>query len=202
MKGNLMDELRKAYKQARVIGIALIIGIFAYAVAVEAIKRAMAPFEGFSPFSTDHILRYLLFACAVSIFFAIKIIKKRMLSGESKSLSSSPSLQPPSPSQASSLSASKSPASPSSLSPSTISAPQRNNLFSPPVQKLVIVSVISLALSETVAIFGFVIFLINGSSLDFYLFFILSIIFIIIHFPRYSQWEEWIEKIEVSNRLI
>ena len=106
MNGNLMDELKKAYKQARIIGIALIIGIFAYAIAVEAIKRAMAPFEGFSPFSTDHILRYLLFACAVSIFLAIKIVKKRMLSGEPRGLPSPSSSQPSSLSQSSSLFAS------------------------------------------------------------------------------------------------
>lgn len=213
MDGNLIDELKRAYKQVRMISIALIVGLFVYVIVVEVIKRKMAPFEGFSPFSNDYILRYALFACSIVMFLAIKIIKSRMLSRESRGLSSPSSSQPPSPSQTSSLFASTSPGLPSPTTssspssslfaskstPSQTSSPQRKSLFSPPVQKLVTASIISLALSEAVAIYGLVIFLINGSSIDFYFFLTLSFIFIIIHFPRYSQWEDWIKKIDLNR---
>lgn len=201
-----MDELKRAYQQARVISIALIAGLFLYVIVVEVIRKKMAPFEGFSPFTTDYILRYVLFACAISMFLAIKVVKNRIFSDESRRLSPTSSLQPTTsslfaskstPSKASkssSLFASK-PSSASSL----LSSSHKRSLFSPPVQRLVSFTVISLALCETVAIYGLVIFLINGSSLDFYLFLALSFVFIIIHFPRYSQWEDWIKKIEMNR---
>ena len=197
MDGNLMEELKRAYQQVRIISIALIVGLFVYVIVVEVIRKKMAPFEGFSPFSSDYFLRYVLFACAISMFLAIKVIRKRMLSDETRRLSSTSSLQPPSPSKAPksySLFAPK----PSSAS-SSLSSSHRISLFSPPVQRLVSFTIISLALSEAVAIYGLVIFLINGSSLDFYLFLALSFVFIIVHFPRYSQWEDWIKKIEMNR---
>ena len=60
------------------------------------------------------------------------------------------------------------------------------------VQKLFTAAIVSFAFSESVAIYGFVLFIIGGSSLDFYIFAFLSLIFFAVYFPRYSQWEEWV----------
>jgi len=60
------------------------------------------------------------------------------------------------------------------------------------VQKLFTAAIVSFAFCESVAIYGFVLFIIGGSSLDFYLFAFLSLIFFAVYFPRYSQWEEWV----------
>ena len=60
------------------------------------------------------------------------------------------------------------------------------------VQKLFTAAIVSLAFCESVAIYGLVLFIIGGISLDFYLFAFLSLIFFAVYFPRYSQWEEWV----------
>jgi len=60
------------------------------------------------------------------------------------------------------------------------------------VQKLFTAAIVSLAFCESVAIYGLVLFIIGGISLDFYLFAFLSLIFFAVYFPRYSRWEEWV----------
>jgi hypothetical protein len=60
------------------------------------------------------------------------------------------------------------------------------------VQKLFTSAIISFAFCESVAIYGLVLFVIGGSSFDFYLFIFLSLVFFALYFPKYSQWEEWI----------
>jgi hypothetical protein len=64
-----------------------------------------------------------------------------------------------------------------------------------PEGKLVSASIISFALCESIAIYGFVLFLINGARKEFYLFFFLSLMAFAIHFPRYERWQEWSQKI-------
>jgi len=65
---------------------------------------------------------------------------------------------------------------------------------SPMVQRLLIVTIISYALCESVAIYGLILFFIGGSRLDFYTFLILSLIYFAAYFPRYNGWEEWWER--------
>lgn len=63
-----------------------------------------------------------------------------------------------------------------------------------PEGKLVSASIISFALCESIAIYGFILFLLNGARQEFYLFFLLSLIAFAIHFPRYEHWQEWAQK--------
>lgn len=64
--------------------------------------------------------------------------------------------------------------------------------FAPELQRLVSAAVVTFALCESVAIYGLVLFLIQGNSGDFYLFLVLSLLFFSTYFPRYGTWEEWI----------
>ncbi len=63
---------------------------------------------------------------------------------------------------------------------------------SAPDQRLMTKSIVSMAISESVAIYGLVLFLLAGSRFDFYLFAGISLIFFGIFFPRYHRWEDCI----------
>jgi F0F1-type ATP synthase membrane subunit c/vacuolar-type H+-ATPase subunit K len=64
------------------------------------------------------------------------------------------------------------------------------------ISKLLSVTIVTYAISESNAIFGLVLFLIGGSSLDFYTFMVISLFFYAIYFPRYNQWEEWMQAVK------
>jgi F0F1-type ATP synthase membrane subunit c/vacuolar-type H+-ATPase subunit K len=68
--------------------------------------------------------------------------------------------------------------------------------FAPNVQRLMSASIVTYALCESVAIYGLVLFLIQGNTGDFYLFLAASLVFFTVYFPRYGNWEEWIAQQE------
>ncbi len=61
---------------------------------------------------------------------------------------------------------------------------------------LVLSSQMTYCLCEAIAIYGLLLFLYAGSSLDFYLFLVLCLVLLGIYFPRYSNWEVWIRQVE------
>lgn len=50
MANKSVDEQKKGYRIVVIIGIAIIVSVFAYAVVVEYIKATQKPFKGFAPF--------------------------------------------------------------------------------------------------------------------------------------------------------
>jgi len=62
-----------------------------------------------------------------------------------------------------------------------------------PVMRLLTASMISFALCESIAIYGLVLFLINGGRPEFYLFLLIALAAFAIHFPRYARWQEWLQ---------
>lgn len=66
--------------------------------------------------------------------------------------------------------------------------------FSPDVQRLISSAIITFALCESVAIFGLVLFLVQGKTADFYLFLLISLFYFSIFFPRYGAWEAWMRE--------
>ena len=58
------------------------------------------------------------------------------------------------------------------------------------VEKLSLTAIITFALCESVAVLGLVLFLLNGNSMDFYVFMVISLGFFYLFFPKYEQWEE------------
>lgn len=155
-----MDELKKAYRLATIIGIAMIASLFVYAAVVEIIKMNYESFKGFAPFPGIEILRYIFFGIAILEFFLIRYVKNLILSGRS----------------------------------AVEGLPRQKRPFSPNVQRLFTTAIVTYAFCESVVIYGLVLFLIAGSSLDFYLFMVLSLFFYAIYFPRYNQWEEYISQ--------
>lgn len=64
----------------------------------------------------------------------------------------------------------------------------------PDVQRLMTAAVVTFALCESVAIYGLVLFLIQGNSDDFYLFLLVSLFYFTIFFPKYGSWEAWMKE--------
>jgi F0F1-type ATP synthase membrane subunit c/vacuolar-type H+-ATPase subunit K len=51
-------------------------------------------------------------------------------------------------------------------------------------------AIITLALCESVAVFGLVLFLLAGQALDFYIFMLISLSFFYLFYPKYADWEK------------
>jgi hypothetical protein len=64
------------------------------------------------------------------------------------------------------------------------------------IENLVTGSCLTYALCEVIAVYGLLLFLIAGSSFDFYLFLVPCLVFLGIFFPRHSEWEGWIKQVE------
>ena len=65
--------------------------------------------------------------------------------------------------------------------------------FSPPVQQLLTLSMITYAICDSVVIYGFIFYFLSHVTMDFYIFMVISLIFFALFRPQYSQWEEWME---------
>jgi hypothetical protein len=61
-------------------------------------------------------------------------------------------------------------------------------------QRLKAMSILFCVLCEGAGVFGLVLFLIDGSSIDLYGFNVLSLLLFALFFPRYRQWEEWSQR--------
>jgi hypothetical protein len=57
-------------------------------------------------------------------------------------------------------------------------------------------AIITLALCESVALLGLVLFLLTGRSADFYIFMLISLGFFYWFYPRYDQWEKLVNEAE------
>jgi F0F1-type ATP synthase membrane subunit c/vacuolar-type H+-ATPase subunit K len=64
------------------------------------------------------------------------------------------------------------------------------NAALPLVRRLQSAGVVGLALCESVAIYGFVLFMVAGRASDFYVFTALALIGFVLYFPRLQTWEE------------
>jgi F0F1-type ATP synthase membrane subunit c/vacuolar-type H+-ATPase subunit K len=60
------------------------------------------------------------------------------------------------------------------------------------VNKLRVATILTFALCEVPAILGLVLFLLGGSSKDFYSLALVSVAFMVLYFPRYRHWETWV----------
>ncbi len=153
-----MEKLGQYHRMATVIGYGMIGTLLVFAAAVETLKASNYETRGLLPGSTLEVIRYLFLGVTVIEFFAIRVVRRMVLSGGGRV--------------------------------SGLSKPGDPLLSK--AQKLFSAAIVSLAFCESVGIYGLVLFVIGGSSFDFYLFIFLSLIFFALYFPKYSQWEEWI----------
>jgi hypothetical protein len=152
-----MEKLGQYHRMATVIGYGMIGTLLIFTAVVETLKGMNYETGGFLPPSALEILRYLLLGMTLVEFFAIRIVKKMILSGGGR----------------------------------VSGLPKQGDLLLSKVQKLFTSAIVSLAFCESVGIYGLVLFVIGGSSFDFYLFIFLSLVFFAVYFPKYPQWEEW-----------
>jgi hypothetical protein len=164
MELNSDAELKRGYRQARIIGIAMVFSVLVYALIVE-IMRINPSFsrEPLLPRGAESV-KYLLLGFALIEFFVIRMIRRRFLSRE--------------PGQAITL---------------------QGGSVSTRVMRLLIASIMTYALCESIAISGLVLFFLTRRPFDFYLFMGISLIYFAATFPRYAQWEEWAVGREGTN---
>jgi hypothetical protein len=67
------------------------------------------------------------------------------------------------------------------------------------IMTFIITTIFTYALCEAIALFGLVLFLMNGRRADFYLFFILSLLCYAGFFPRLSQWRKRAGELGIAN---
>lgn len=76
----------------------------------------------------------------------------------------------------------------------TSRTPSRESSVRPPAQVLLAATVISLALAESPAIFGLVLFLLGGNRWDFYGFAAFALLLMLVVFPRDHEWRDWLRR--------
>lgn len=82
MEGNPEAELRKVYRQAVVIGFALISSVLVYVLIVEWIGRDLGSWSEPLPSGAAVTLKYVLLGLSLVLFFMIKFIRNRVLSAD------------------------------------------------------------------------------------------------------------------------
>lgn len=60
-------------------------------------------------------------------------------------------------------------------------------------------SVLTFALCEVVSIYGLVLFLLTGISMDFYIFMLISLLYFYIFYPKYADWEKLLDQEYSTN---
>jgi len=66
-------------------------------------------------------------------------------------------------------------------------------------QKLQTATIVVMAFCESVAIFGLVLFILTGSSTDFYILLALSLALMVVHFPRLNKWRDFIGERQTAS---
>lgn len=72
--------------------------------------------------------------------------------------------------------------------------------FGPAPLRLMSAAVVTFAFAESVAVYGLVLFLVQGTAGDFYLFLLISLFYFSIFFPKYGAWEAWVNEREKNRR--
>jgi len=62
--------------------------------------------------------------------------------------------------------------------------------------------IIIYALCEAVSIYGLVLFLLSGNSMDFFVFMVISLLYFYLFYPKYADWERlWIQGLSQKNSV-
>ena len=73
------EELKRSYKTASMIGVAMIASLFIYLIVVEVLRAQLKPFRGFAPLPEMSAFRYVLYGLAVLEVLVIRIAQSLLL---------------------------------------------------------------------------------------------------------------------------
>jgi F0F1-type ATP synthase membrane subunit c/vacuolar-type H+-ATPase subunit K len=73
------EELKRSYKTASMIGVAMIASLFIYLIVVEALRALLKPFRGFAPLPEMSTLRYVFYGLAVLEVLVIRLVQSLLL---------------------------------------------------------------------------------------------------------------------------
>jgi hypothetical protein len=71
--------LNKVFGTCRLVGLAVIISLFLYAVIVEVVRAWLKPFLGFARIENALVLRYAFYAAAIAIVIASRVLNSLIL---------------------------------------------------------------------------------------------------------------------------
>src|SRR5512142_3188848 len=76
-----MDEVKKMYRTAAIIGLAMIAGVFIYAAVVEIIRAGARPVSGSGTLGAEQLktVKIIFFGLSAGIFFVIRTVQARIL---------------------------------------------------------------------------------------------------------------------------
>jgi F0F1-type ATP synthase membrane subunit c/vacuolar-type H+-ATPase subunit K len=73
------EELKRSYKTASMIGVAIIAGLFVYLIVVEVLRTQLKPFRGFAPIPEMKTFRYIFYGLAVLEVLIIRLVQSLLL---------------------------------------------------------------------------------------------------------------------------
>lgn len=161
-------ELKLKYRVAVILGLVLLAGVVVFAGVVEYLSRGtefsgtLAP-DDTSEFPIDENgtvgkLRNALLIVAFVQFILINFIRKAIIKASVKR----------------------------SEKPGSVASGKGGQGAS--ADALFKSTIISLGLSDGIAVYGMMLFLLSGAPLDFYIFAFISIFSFVVYFPRYGRW--------------
>ncbi len=164
-----MESLKVAYRRTAIISGAIAFTLPIYAIVVAVFQQMSGSFRGISPAEDGTTLTDVLFLISLATFFLAWRIRNRTFR-----------TAPPRPG--------------TELKESTTARDSKKHL-----QLLTRTTLVTLVLSESIAMYGLAGFIVTGDARVFYLLLTVSIIAFILWFPRYGQWQEWIERQRAGN---
>jgi hypothetical protein len=162
-------NLKSAHKTAVVIAYAMMFSLVVYALLVEFFLKDIDLVTG-GEFEQYNLLRIILIVVAAMEVIMMVIIKNRILSGQT----SLPPKTSPSHGEASSPDLDKN------------HKAAKESEF---IQRLNSSHIITYALSNSIGIYGLVLFLLGKDKPGFYAFLGTSFFLMMVHFPRYEEWK-------------
>ena len=159
-----MEDLKAAYRRTAVISAAIAFTLPIYAIVVTIFQQMSSSFEGISPAEDGTVLTDVLFLISLATFFLAWRIKNR-------TFRTAPQRSGPVQTEGS-------------------DARHRKE----PLQLLTKTTLMTMVLSESIAMYGLAGFIVTGDARIFHILLTVSTVAFILWFPRYGRWQEWINR--------
>jgi F0F1-type ATP synthase membrane subunit c/vacuolar-type H+-ATPase subunit K len=161
-----MDDLRRAYRTAVIIGLAMMASLVVYLVIVGLFENGTITLQGPAALAGSRLehIKIVFLGISAVLFLLVRPITRRVLASDGKQRS-------------------------------VHDAPHRSGSGAQPeTVRLTVAAIITFALCEVPAVLGLVLYFLGRNASDFYLFLVISLFSFSMHFPKFSQWEEWYQR--------